>query len=433
MTQSLPSGWSLRPIKHVATCNDEVLSEKTSPEREIAYIDIGNVKHGLGVTAFETTTFSSAPSRARRLVRNGDVIASTVRTYLRAIARIENPKEDVVVSTGFAVLRPGSLLISRFFGYAMQCEHLIDEIVAHSTGVSYPAIAASDLVRLKIPFPEVATQNAISDFLDRETAEADALVAKYERLIELLEEKRVALITQAVTKGLDPTVPMRDSGVAWIGNIPTHWGCPATSTAYEVSLGKMLDEKKIAGHHLMPYLRVADVQWGHINTADLPVMDIRADEYKRYLLNTGDLLICEGGSYPGRSAIWFGELDCAYQKALHRLRSRHTDAYPPFMLLVMRLVTESGWLLADQGKSTIAHVPREDLKRLRVPLPPRVEQEQIVAHVDRMTRELDTLTVSATSAISLLNERRSALITAAVTGQIDVTTYGSKQPTEVPA
>ena len=240
MTESLPSLWSRRPIKYLATYNDDVLPENTDPDRRMSYVDIGNVQHGIGISGVEELTFSGAPSRARRLVRDGDVIVSTVRTYLRAIARIANPRSDLVVSTGFAVLRPGALLQPHFFGYAMQCETVIDEIVAHSTGVGYPGIAASELVRLKIPFPGVDTQAAVAKFLDRETAEADALVAKYERLIELLEEKRVALITQAVTKGLDPNGPMKDSGVEWIGRIPGSWDVVPFDTVEPCPKGKLI-------------------------------------------------------------------------------------------------------------------------------------------------------------------------------------------------
>jgi len=173
----------------------------------------------------------------------------------------------------------------------------------------------------------------------------------------------------------------------------------------------------------------ADVQWGHINSDDLPLMDIPKHEHERYLVIKGDLLVNEGGSYPGRSAIWNGELQpCGYQKALHRLRPRCNDAFSPFLLLVMRILTTSGWLLADHGRSTISHIPAEDVRRLRVPCPPRAEQEIIVERSATEMLNLDRLVEKASVAIALLRERRSALIADAVTGQIDVRKHCKSSP-----
>jgi type I restriction enzyme S subunit len=149
------------------------------------------------------------------------VIVSTVRTYLRAIATVRVPPENLIASTGFAVIRPRDIETS-YLGYAMQTEFVISEIIARSVGVSYPAINASDLISIKRPVPPRVEQAAIASFLDRETAKIDALVEEQRRLIELLKEKRQAVISHAVTKGLDPTAPMKDSGVEWLGDVPAH-------------------------------------------------------------------------------------------------------------------------------------------------------------------------------------------------------------------
>jgi type I restriction enzyme, S subunit len=311
-------------------------------------------------------------------------------------------------------------LASRFFYYQMLS--LARDLKALGNGTTFIELGSSELGRVGLLSPAIADQRAVIAFLDRETAKADSLIAEYQRLVELLEEKRVALITRAVTKGLDPRVPMKDSGVEWVGKIPEHWTFPATIALYHVALGKMLDEKQYSGEHLMPYIRVADVQWDRINTDDLPTIDIRTHEYRRCTLEAGDLIVCEGGSYPGRSAIWDGAISpCAYQKALHRLRPRDPQqTYSRFMLLVMEALTRSGWLLADQGKSTIAHIPAEDLRRLRVPCPPFGEQMHIAETVRDQIRSIDHSMEGCKQAISLTRERRSALISAAVMGQIDV-------------
>ena len=178
---------------------------------------------------------------------------------------------------------------------------------------------------MKLQVPGFENQHVVADYLDRETARIDALVAEKERMLALLEEKRTALISHTVTRGINPDAPLKSSGLDWLGDIPAHWNIPPVYARFEVQLGKMLDEKKIKGNHLAPYLRNIDVQWGAINVSNLPEMDFDEEDRVRYSLKPGDILICEGGEI-GRSAIWNGELDeCYYQKALHRLRSTNGD------------------------------------------------------------------------------------------------------------
>jgi type I restriction enzyme S subunit len=297
----------------------------------------------------------------------------------------------------------------------------MSEVIARSVGISYPAINASELMRLKGPIPSQEEQLAIATFLDRETAKIDALVEEQRRLIELLKEKRQAVISQAVTKGLDPNVPMKDSGVEWLGEVPAHWDLAAVNYRYEVLLGKMLDEKRISGDHLAPYLRNVDVQWDRINTDDLPQMDFSGDDLARFSLTRGDLLVCEGGEV-GRAAIWQAELsECYYQKALHRLRRRDVNTdHTRFMFYIFRVATAIGLFESSGGKSTIAHLTAEALRRHRFAFPPVAEQEAISSYLDKQTERLEALIIEAESAMLLLRERRSALISAAVTGKLDV-------------
>lgn len=227
-----------RRLKYAATINDESLTEATEPDYELQYIDIGNVDSYGTVHDIVAYKFEEAPSRARRIVRHGDVIVSTVRTYLQAIAPIENPPENMIVSTGFAVIRPDRKLFdARFCKYAVREKHFLWEVESRSTGVSYPAINASDLADIRISLPDLEIQRLIADYLDRETARIDALVAEKEKMLALLEEKRAALISSKVTRGLDPDVPLKPSGLDWLGEIPAHWdiiqvrfACPSLQT-----------------------------------------------------------------------------------------------------------------------------------------------------------------------------------------------------------
>jgi len=178
---AIPAHWETLRLKHIATINNEALPEDTDPDYEISYVDIGNVHATEGIVTQETYRFEDAPSRARRVVRDGDVIISTVRTYLRAIAPIVDPEANLTVSTGFAVIRPRSGLRSGFASYALRAPHFVDHVVAESVGVSYPAINAWQLGTLRIGVPTEEEQQAIVDFLDRETGKIDVLVEKKER------------------------------------------------------------------------------------------------------------------------------------------------------------------------------------------------------------------------------------------------------------
>lgn len=198
----VPAHWEVAPIKAVTSCNDDVLTETTPADFEIEYIEISDVHAAQGIKGSTTYTFSDAPSRARRMLQDGDVLVSTVRTYLRAISQVRSPSENLIASTGFAVLRPRAVHPG-FLGYAVQSEATISEVIARSVGVSYPAINASDLVRIPIPIPSLSDQTAIADILDRETDKIDALVRGAEAAMELLRERRAALISAAVTGKID--------------------------------------------------------------------------------------------------------------------------------------------------------------------------------------------------------------------------------------
>ena len=200
--KEIPAHWEVKRLKYLVTVNDEVLAETTAPGLVIAYVDIGSVDTVEGVTNTETLVFGDAPSRARRIVRQGDVIISTVRTYLKAIARIEPVQAGLIVSTGFAVIRPKNL-DDRFVAYVLKAPYFVENVVAHSMGVGYPAINADTLIGLNIAYPSQLEQRAIAAFLDRELAKLDALVSKVRDAIEQLQELRTALISVAVTGQID--------------------------------------------------------------------------------------------------------------------------------------------------------------------------------------------------------------------------------------
>lgn len=200
----VPEHWELKPIKFIAKTNQYSLSEQTDPNLVIKYIDIGSVSYTNGVEKTETMLFSEAPSRARKIVHYGDIIVSTVRTYLKAIAYIDEGLDGMIASTGFAVITPNEKIINPHFAkYAFLSQAFIDEVIAKSKGISYPAINSTDLINIKIPIPSLSEQNKIITFLTDESFKIDKLIVKEKLLIEKLKEYRSSIISHAVTGKID--------------------------------------------------------------------------------------------------------------------------------------------------------------------------------------------------------------------------------------
>jgi len=246
------------------------------------------------------------------------------------------------------------------------------------------------------------------------------LIAKKERQIELLQEKRAALISHAVTKGLNPDVKMKASGIEWLGEIPEYWGTVPVKRKYEIQLGKMLQNHPASDADIpVPYIKALYVHWGKVDTSDLPDMWASPADLKQFRVKNGDLLVCEGGE-AGRAGIVDSAPDpCIIQNALHRVRGEDADVR--FLQYVLQTVSTGGWFDVLCNKATIAHFTREKLAALRIPMPPSLEdQRAIVAFLDSETARMDTLAQQIEKSIDLLREYRTVLISAAVTGKIDV-------------
>ncbi|MGN0888779.1 MAG: restriction endonuclease subunit S [Kiritimatiellia bacterium] len=188
----------LQPLKSVASYNDETLEEETDRDYEFDYVDIGAVKYGSGIVSRERMHFAESPSRARRVVKPGDVIVSTVRTYLRSVSIIPRFRVPLIVSTGFIVLR-AKHIDSGYLQYAILSEGFISQVEANSVGISYPAINASQIVAFKIPVPCGDAQRRIAVYLDKKCAAIDRVIAEKEALIADLEAYRKSLIFEVVT------------------------------------------------------------------------------------------------------------------------------------------------------------------------------------------------------------------------------------------
>ncbi|MFK7050838.1 EcoKI restriction-modification system protein HsdS [Flavobacterium columnare] len=396
-------------LKFVVTINDDTLTDETDPDFEINYIDIGNVDSTGKINEIINYKFSEAPSRARRKVKHKDVIISTVRTYLRAIASIDFEMENLIVSTGFAVIRPKrNVFDPNFCKYSLIESNFIDEVQKRSVGVSYPAINASDLGDIYLPIPSLEQQNKIVHYLDREIAKIDALIEKKTKLIALLEEKKKAVINQAVTKGLDTTVAMKDSGIEWLGEIPEHW--EVVKLKYLVNKIDELNyadvEYKIAVENIVGFSgKLTNLESFNYEgiTTKFKKNDIIFNKLRPYL---GKVYLAkeEGGVY--------GEL--LVLRPNEKLVSK-------FLFYVM---ISTNFINLVNSSTTGAKMPRaswEDfIKHIDIPLISIDEQQNITDFLEIMLTKNEKLSNRLLSSIELLKEKRTTIISAAINGEINL-------------
>ena len=418
--EEIPAGWRAKPLKFLCTYNDEVLADSASDEHEIEYVDIGSVSAIEGIRKTERMTLGKAPSRARRIVRDGDVIISTVRTYLEAIAPIDNPPENLIVSTGFAVIRPNQLLHKGYAAYFLRANGFIKEVVSQSVGISYPAINASDLVNIKAPEPSYDEQQKIANFLDHETAKIDTLIEKQQQLIKLLLEKRQAVISHAVTKGLpSPTgakVPMRDSGVECLGEVPEHWEVKRVRYAFQIdnNLRTPIDRQSrmeiIGDYRYYGPTGVLNLINRYNVVGEYFLLGEDGDHFLKFREKPMTIYVEGQFNVNNHAHLIKGKGTCSTRWGC--LYFEHKDLFP--------------WLIKQGvGRYKLQKTVLYDIPIL---VPPESEQEFILNEIEMKKLAFAQIESRAESLIATLKERRTALISAAVTGKIDVRNWVAPEP-----
>lgn len=420
-SRDLSDNWEIKRLKFVVECNSLSLGEETEPDYYFNYIDIGSVDLVRGIIKSELMSFENAPSRARRVVRKGDIIISTVRTYLKAIARICEDVKDTIVSTGFAVLTPNDTINSEFLGYYAQSQIFVEKIMAFSNGVTYPSINSSDLVNIFVDVPALREQQSIAAFLDYKTEQIDKLIEKKEQLLKLLEEKRIALITQAVTKGLDPNVKMKPSGIDGLGDIPEHWEVKRLrflSNVNPVKSGLELNNQETVS--FVPMDAVGE--YGGIRLDEIKLVE---DVYNGYTyFKDGDIVIAkitpcfENGkgalAENLENSVGFGTTELHVIRVKEKLNNKY--------LLYITFAHHFRNMGASEmlGAGGQKRVPEAFIKDFLIAYPSFKEQESIIEELETHLRRMYLLREKVSDAVNKLKEYRTSLITSAVTGKIDV-------------
>lgn len=371
---------------------------------------------GLITSRDDSISESVAKKLGASIIPAGSVVLAKIGAAL-LLGRIRTLSEDSCIDNNMLSVQISKKAVSRFVFYAMQ--QIQFDLLVNPGAV--PSLSERNFRSFKLPFPPLSEQKDIANFLDHETAEIDAFLADQEELIKLLNERRAATITQAVTRGLDVNVAVKESSLGWQGPVNATWPVVPLKLAGQVTLGKMLQsEQKNESDELRTYMRAANVQPDRLELSDQQQMWFSTREVAALDLRSGDVVVVEGGAGFGRSAFLTQDLDgWAFQNSINRIRpAKGCDGR--YVNYVLKAIYASGYMDIVCNKATIPHLTAEKLEALRVPLPSHSEQNEVADYLDFETGEIDAAIADAKEAIDLSKERRAALISAAVTGKIDV-------------
>lgn len=418
---AVPECWSLKRLGHFFAERKEKVSDKE-------FQPLSVTKHGI-VPRLETAAKTQDGDNRKRVIAGDFVINS--RSDRKGSSGLS--ELDGSVSLICIVLEPDGIH-GRFAHHLLRSEVFQEEFYRNGKGIVADlwSTGFSEMKNIVIPFPSLHEQTQIARFLDHETAKIDALIREQERLIELLQEKRQAVISHAVTKGMDPNVPMKDSEVEWLGEVPVHWRVGKlrwyATIQGGVAKGKDYEEQKTVS---LPYLRVANVQAGYVDLTEVKNIAVLESEIARYRLRHGDVLMNEGGDNDklGRGTVWKAEIEpCLHQNHVFAIRP-NGHLKPEWLAMFTQSSRARSYFFLNSKQSTnLASISSSNVMNLDLPMPPVQEQEEILRLLEAELQKFIGLQKQADNGIQLLTERRSALISAAVTGKIDVRNW--RPPTD---
>jgi type I restriction enzyme, S subunit len=414
---------STEPLEALAHIDPEALSASTSARFAFHYIDISAAAEGRLSVPRGTIEFAEAPSRARRIVRNGDVIISTVRPNLKAFAYCSLDDAPHVASTGFAVLRAREGVDPRFLLYALLSDDVSRQIDSHAVGSNYPAINSSDVRRLNLPRLSTEAQRDVASVLgsiDTTITQTEALIAKYQQI-------KAGLMHDLFTRGVLPNGQLRPPREqaphlykqTELGWVPGEWQIGQIRDCGEVKLGRQRSPDQHSGAWTRPYLRVANVYDGFIDFSDVLEMDFTPAERKTFSLVKGDILLNEGQSLElvGRSAMYRGEdHQFCFQNTLVRFRC--AEQHNPFFFeQLFKLWLDTGrFQTVSKQTTSVAHLGADRFAKMACPVVPLAEQHLIGSRLAVVNERIAALCREAAK----LQKQKLGLMQDLLTGKVQV-------------
>ena len=420
----IPLHWEVKQLKRVFSVRNGSTPRSAEPlywDGDVTWVtpeDLGRLEQSVISSSKRCITDVGLSSCGTSLIPASSIVLST-----RApIGHIAIAGIDLCTNQGCRGLIPRGNTSARYYYYLLLAAR--SDLQSLGQGSTYMELSREHLGSMYVVVPDSPEQRAIAGYLDRETGKIDALVTKKERLIELLKEKRAALITQAVTKGLDPDAPMTDSGIPWLGEIPAHWSVNRLKTISNVQLSNV-DKKSVSGQMDVQLCNYVDVYYNERIEADRNFMVATAsrEQIQRFSLFEGDVLITKDSeawtdiAVPAVVKEDLPNVLCGYHLAHIRPLQNCSGPY-----LAYAFAAEGPgyqYQLAANGITRFG-LGGDAIRCGVFPWPPLSEQRTIAGFLDQETARIDSLVARVRDAIERFKELRSALISAAVTGKIDV-------------
>jgi type I restriction enzyme S subunit len=368
-------------------------------------------------------------------IRGGDVLVTMAGTAGRCQAVPDRVEKGIIDSHLVRMRFPTEGVHAPFIPHLIEsAAYVVAQIQVAWRGTTMQGLNSTIIKHLAIAIPGLDEQRAIFSFLDRETAKIDALIAEQQRLIELLQEKRQAVISHAVTKGLNPDAPMKNSGIEWLGEVPEHWDVMPVKylvASIEQGWSPQCDGFPVQDESEWGVLKVGCVNGGVFNPQENKSLPPELSPIPKLGIASGDLLVSRANTRDlvGSAAV----ADRDYPRLLlcdkvYRLRLDRHRCSPTFLSLFLasRAAREPIELGATGASASMVNIGQSVILNLIAGVPPVAEQCAVVQHVADMLTRLSALETEAHHAVAVLQERRSALISAAVTGQIDIRNYTSE-------
>lgn len=420
--------WAHTRLDRVATVNARIgwkaLTAAEYQDDGHAFLATPNIKSEVidfeNVNYISDFRYNESPELRLRL---GDVLLAKDGSTLGITNVVRSLPRPATVNGSVAVLRPYGIE-PRYLMYVLRGAPLQEWIAQVKDGMGVPHLFQADIKKFVLPRPHEEEQRRIADFLDDQVVRIDNIIAGRSRQQEAIDEEDLASMADALSGGCREQGGA-ETGWGWLPRVPATWGIAPVSAFYDAQLGKMLNPERAAGAYPRPYLRNANVHWFDIDVTDVAIMSFEPGERVRYQVLPGDLLVCEGGAGVAEAAVWSGEIEeCYFQKSLHRVRPRgHLPA--EWIMYWLRLAKASGVFESDGNLATIPHLTGEQLREYRIPIPPtgEVPLAALQASLDANARLRSLVRAS----VERLDELKRSLITAAVTGEFDVSSADGSQ------
>lgn len=419
----IPMSWDMWKIAHACPYIASGTTPKSDSniyyEGDVPWVTTGELRESVITETQKKVTFKALLDLPTLRLHPKDSVA--IAMYGATIGRLGILGVPATTNQACCVMPPSTIVNNKYLFYWLYATR--QEIINLSSGGGQPNVNQEKIASLRVSAPSFPLQEKIAVFLDHETAKIDALIEKQQRLIELLKEKRQAVISHAVTKGLNPNAPMKDSGVEWLGKVPAYWLVTQLKfNTMEMQTGpfgsQLHAEDYVDGG--IPLINPAHMIDGKIiPDSKVTVDEATRERLSRHILKAGELIFARRGEL-GRCAVVTATEDgwlCGTGSLKAKLNDRLIPEYSYLLITSEGVVSE---LSLESKGSTMDNLNTETLGRVRLPVPPRQEQLNILEYVHLVAGKFKKLIDNADSAISLMRERRTALISAAVTGKIDV-------------